>query len=95
MEWIEAWKRLPEKDGIYLCQIEDHYGIFQFEDGKFHPNDWSDYVGYNFQSSFFGDEKNIIHWMELPKFRELTDLDKIELKVKNGRKRKKIIRKAI
>lgn len=80
MHWKKAWKELPEKDGIYLCQLEDHYGVFQFENGQFQPNDWGDYCGLRLKSSYVGCENCITFWCELPEFESLTENDIKELK---------------
>ncbi len=72
MEWVKAWKKLPDKDGLYLCDIEEHYGIFHFKDGKFLPNDYMEWRGETQISRFSGDEENIVHWMHLPDFRQIS-----------------------
>jgi hypothetical protein len=84
MEWKCAWKELPIHDGMYLCDIENHYGIFEFSEGKFQPNDFSyggqEYSGYALNSHFRSDNEHCIsHWCELPIFREVSLEEKQEL----------------
>lgn len=80
MEWIKVTDFLPKEEGVYLCNIEDSYGIFEFKAGRFLPNDWSDYTGTTQGSSFLGYEYNIIAWAHLPAFCVLTKEDRKLLK---------------
>lgn len=91
MEWKKAWKELPSKDGVYLCALENHYGIFEFSDGKFHANDWGDYCGLSFESSYIGGENCITFWCELPEWVQLSEDDLKELK--EFKKKKKLTKK--
>lgn len=100
MIWKKYWKEKPNKDGIFLCQIEKHYGIFQYdmEKGKFEPNDWFEHVGVNNKSSFHGHDENIYFWVELPPTCKLNDCDISELKEiekqqkRNEREKRKILK---
>ena|ERR1700752_1018860 len=91
MNWKPVWDELPNKDGIYLCQIEEHYGIFRFSEGRFHSNEWGDYSGVTFDCGYIGGEYCITHWMELPNLKELNDED--IKKYKKWRKKKKMFNK--
>lgn len=77
MKWNRVWDSLPSEDGIYLCALEDHWGIFTFREGKFQPNDFCDYGGVNLESAFYGSHTCINSWMNLPEFSELS-LDEIK-----------------
>jgi hypothetical protein len=68
MNWIPVCKKLPEKEGIYLCELESHYGIFYYENGKFQPNDWNQCTGMNNKSTYVGEENCILFWTYLPDF---------------------------
>lgn len=89
MKWKAVWDELPNIEGVYLCQIEEHYGIFQFSDGRFYPNDWCEYSGVNGESSYVGGEHCITHWMHLPNLKEINDED--IKKYKKWRKKRKAL----
>ncbi len=89
MNWNPAWKTLPDKDGIYLCQIDEFYAILQFNDGHFQPNDWGDFVGVNGRGVYHGVEECVVFWQELSKLNELTNEDINERKKLAKQRRKK------
>jgi hypothetical protein len=68
MEWIKTSQAFPNREGIYLCDIEGNYGLFEFFEGKFHPNDWNEYRGMNEKYSYVGSEDCILAWCVLPEF---------------------------
>jgi len=88
MNWKCAWKELPKNDGVYLCDMEDHYALCDFKDGKFQPNDWGMFSGSNFTSMYSGCEECISHWMELPVFRKITESDRKEISIIKKEKKK-------
>lgn len=59
---------LPDEDGLFLCQMDtDHYAILEFVKGKWIPNDYNEFHGVAWESSFRGlNEENVMAWAELP-----------------------------
>jgi len=76
MNWIKTSEMYPDEEGIYLCDMDGHYGLFCFKDGKFQPNYWNEYVGYASESSYTAlDDLCIFAWSYLPMFEEPTIKD--------------------